>query len=241
MRKFNDLSNKKFGKLTAIEMVKIEKTKAGKNIAIWKFECECGKIIENKAYNVTSGQAQSCGCLRIHSHLKDITGNKYNRLTAIEFVETRGNNAFWKFKCDCGNEKIINKAAVLIGGTKSCGCPNISKQEYTVCRRAYEAHKIAAKKRNIESYIKLEDYISILKTPCVYCGEISIRKHYKTKIPIELNSLDRKDNEKYYKLENVQSTCFICQIMKRDMTDEEFREHIKKIQKHNPTILYVKG
>lgn len=51
------------------------------------------------------------------------TGDKFNRLTAIKFVDMRMNSQqFWLFKCECGNEKVISVNSVKIGTTKSCGC-----------------------------------------------------------------------------------------------------------------------
>jgi len=53
----------------------------------------------------------------------DITGKKYNKLTAVRFSNT-GNDGhhLWLFKCDCGKERIIRKGHVVHGNTKSCGC-----------------------------------------------------------------------------------------------------------------------
>lgn len=55
----------------------------------------------------------------------DVTGNKYNYLTAIRFSHTQNKNyqaTFWLFKCDCGNKIIANISTVKTGGRKSCGC-----------------------------------------------------------------------------------------------------------------------
>ena len=54
--------------------------------------------------------------------IKDITGNKYNMLTALELVDVVKGNARWKFQCDCG--KVIIKLACNIKPLKtySCGC-----------------------------------------------------------------------------------------------------------------------
>lgn len=52
----------------------------------------------------------------------DITDKKYNMLTALYRVDNRGKQTYWRFRCDCGNEKEINKASVISGVTKSCGC-----------------------------------------------------------------------------------------------------------------------
>lgn len=52
----------------------------------------------------------------------DITGQKFNRLTAVRFVEIRNKHRFWEFKCDCGGSKIIMASSVTSGRTGSCGC-----------------------------------------------------------------------------------------------------------------------
>lgn len=51
------------------------------------------------------------------------TGDKYNKLTAIKFIEMRGrSHQHWLFKCDCGNEKVLSADSVKRERTKSCGC-----------------------------------------------------------------------------------------------------------------------
>ena len=52
----------------------------------------------------------------------DIAGEKYGRLTAIQFTRTKNKMTMWLFQCECGNKKEINMSAVRAGKTKSCGC-----------------------------------------------------------------------------------------------------------------------
>lgn len=56
--------------------------------------------------------------------LIDEVGNKYGRLTVIEKVESPNKQtcAYWKCKCECGNEKIISGAHLRGGRITSCGC-----------------------------------------------------------------------------------------------------------------------
>lgn len=55
--------------------------------------------------------------------MKSIVGQRFGKLTAIEFVEMRGNHhAYYRFKCDCGNEKVIPARSVKVGNSSSCGC-----------------------------------------------------------------------------------------------------------------------
>lgn len=60
------------------------------------------------------------------NNFKDIAGQKFGRLTAIECVGTDKNKrALWKCKCECGNEVVVIGKSLRIGNTKSCGCFNI--------------------------------------------------------------------------------------------------------------------
>jgi hypothetical protein len=54
----------------------------------------------------------------------EITGQKFGRLVAIGSSHKR---EFWRFKCDCGAEKIIRKASVVRGDTRSCGCLHLER------------------------------------------------------------------------------------------------------------------
>lgn len=58
----------------------------------------------------------------------DLTGERFGRLTVIEYKGTKkrkkGNksDSLWLCQCDCGTKKIIYGRALKDGGTKSCGC-----------------------------------------------------------------------------------------------------------------------
>ena len=54
----------------------------------------------------------------------DITGQRFGRLTAIEFSHKEGRRHYWVFMCDCGTKKAILKASVMNNRTTSCGCYN---------------------------------------------------------------------------------------------------------------------
>jgi len=55
---------------------------------------------------------------------KDLSGNIYGRLTAIEFHKRDSikKNTFWVCKCECGNTLVVNTENLRVGNTKSCGC-----------------------------------------------------------------------------------------------------------------------
>ena len=61
--------------------------------------------------------------MKLHGRTKDLTGQHFGRLTAIEPTNKRsGSSVVWLCKCDCGNEKGISSNDLRRGSTKSCGC-----------------------------------------------------------------------------------------------------------------------
>lgn len=120
-----DLTNQKFGRLTAKEIVR---TVPGKG-NIWRCECECGGEKEVPAAYLRNGHTRSCGCLNKEREERlDITGQRWGRLTAVrlvryEDIEGAGKRrAIWLFRCDCGTEKEIPATQVKHSRTRSCGC-----------------------------------------------------------------------------------------------------------------------
>lgn len=54
--------------------------------------------------------------------MKDLTGEKFGKLTVLKYVEKKGKKHMWLCKCDCGNESIVSDVNLISGNTKSCGC-----------------------------------------------------------------------------------------------------------------------
>lgn len=53
---------------------------------------------------------------------KNIVGNRYGRLTVIEYAGTRKECSLWLCRCDCGNTKIVPIRNLTGKVTRSCGC-----------------------------------------------------------------------------------------------------------------------
>lgn len=51
---------------------------------------------------------------------KNVTGQRFGRLTAIQMVSMRPTK--WLYRCDCGNEKILTLGDVNSDHVRSCGC-----------------------------------------------------------------------------------------------------------------------
>ena len=62
------------------------------------------------------------------TNFKDITGQKFGRITAIRYVgKNEDKRALWECNCDCGNTVIVDGKSLRLGNTKSCGCYNLDR------------------------------------------------------------------------------------------------------------------
>lgn len=87
MPKALDLTNEKFGKLTAIKKVA---SKSGKTY--WLCKCECGTEKEIQTSHLVNGAIQSCGCLS-----NRVSRNVMNFRTRIKVALVEAN----EHKCAC--------------------------------------------------------------------------------------------------------------------------------------------
>jgi hypothetical protein len=83
-------------------------------------------------------------------------------------------------------------------------------------KRRFSEAKHAAKKRDIEWLLALEEYSTLIIMPCYYCAN-KLGEPVKRAI-----GLDRLDSEKGYELSNVVSCCYTCNCIKHQfLTPEE--------------------
>lgn len=126
---FKDETGKRYGRLTVLH--RDESKPSGHGYKVWWIcKCDCGNIKSIKGENLRKGITQSCGCLKkeqsSQNTLKDMTGQRYGRLTVLHRDESKpkghGCKAYWVCQCDCGNIKSIIGDHLRDGSTKSCGC-----------------------------------------------------------------------------------------------------------------------
>ncbi len=68
--------------------------------------------------------------------MSTIAGQRFARLTAVEFSHRAPGGVFWKCVCDCGGMAITTEAKLRSGHTKSCGCYKRERTIEMVKRRA---------------------------------------------------------------------------------------------------------
>jgi len=90
MSKINDLTNRKFGRWTALERTS--------DMRYWKCVCECGNTGIIFGSSLTTGSSRSCGCFKIERTKE--TNTKHGLSKSVEF-------ATWsRMKARCSNENI---------------------------------------------------------------------------------------------------------------------------------------
>lgn len=130
-----------------------------------------------------------------HPNLTLRTGEKYGRITLLEFagMSPSKQGAMYHVRCDCGTEKqnyLIGNLRRKRSPIRSCGCINIENHsgpqpgrrdyaEYTK-RNCYSLFKYAWKrlsKKNgkASDFWTLEQWYSLASSPCHYCGNVDVR------------------------------------------------------------------
>ena len=56
------------------------------------------------------------------NRIKELTGQKFGKLTVISMAGRKGKRVAWNCVCDCGNEVVVTGTHLKSGHTKSCGC-----------------------------------------------------------------------------------------------------------------------
>lgn len=90
----------------------------------WVCQCSCGNIYICPGSLLVTGKRTHCGCKTDRGRPADITGKKFNRLTAL-YISKRNDpkdGVVWRCRCDCGNEVDVPYNNLVFCNQKSCGC-----------------------------------------------------------------------------------------------------------------------
>ena len=107
-------------KINELTLISPTDYRDGTNV-VWECLCSCGKKCYINTNNLNT--QKSCGHL-LPTHLfKDITGETFGKLTALEPTLFRQNqNVVWKCRCECGNICYKGSTYLISGTVQSCGC-----------------------------------------------------------------------------------------------------------------------
>ncbi len=178
----------RFGHTVAIRLA----GKSSNGRPLWLCRCDCGR---NHTSRVERLHNNSC-CRHCVSRFNkngmagnpawnvvDIAGQRFGRLTALapshkKYYSRTKPKWWWRFRCDCGNECIIEKGNVVAGRQRSCGCLLNEWQQSAECKNnlSRQAKKnMEQYKASSPNYLRREEARRLGEhifegTPCGYCG-----------------------------------------------------------------------
>lgn len=159
----DDIIGKKYNRLTAIKRVHDQR-----NGVRYLFKCDCGKEKVILKHAVVNGITKSCGCLsneKVRERcFKDLTNQKFNRLTALKIDRNENGKIYWLCKCECGNLCSVLTNRLISGHTKSCGClekekiGKVNRTHNMSNTRIYKIHRGMKGRCYNKAYPKYKNY-----------------------------------------------------------------------------------
>jgi len=166
--------------------------------------------------------------------IKDISGQRFGKLVALNYAETINKQRRYLCKCDCGNQKVLMRKLLVKGDTTSCGCDwiksNVKHPSWRGCGDIpldfFTTIKRGAKQRNIEFDITIESIWNLLlhqNKKCALSGlDIKFSQIRKNRTLQTTCSLDRIDSRRGYVDGNIQWVHKKINIMKNKLLDKDF-------------------
>lgn len=118
MVKYQDLKNKRFGKLKVLELCEDKKAYNG-TTKLWKCQCDCGNIIYKSTRELNEakkiGRILNCGC----AIKTDLIGKRVGDYTITKYLYSKNRTRYWECECICGD--VIIKSTSYLGRSK-CLC-----------------------------------------------------------------------------------------------------------------------
>jgi hypothetical protein len=117
-KRVKNLISCRFGKWIVLDYAGIDGGGSKVNVHKWLCRCDCGVEVPVNGKNLKSGLSLSCR----HCRFNDITGQKFGKLTVINFVRKNKDGPLWECACDCGGKRITTTHSLNRKASTSCGC-----------------------------------------------------------------------------------------------------------------------
>lgn len=166
------------------------------------------------------------------SKLINLSGKRFGRWLVLSYYKTKKyshcNSIYWKCVCTCGAISFKSSQALRNKRTKSCNCFKYDKYKRNRYKEklnlTWYRYKSCAKTKNIEFTLTKEQVITLIKACCNYCGS-----NNKNNLSLNINGIDRVDNNIGYTLSNCVSCCSTCNKAKSDMRLKDFKVWLKRL------------
>lgn len=107
------------------------------NPELWSCVCDCGRkttVHGSQLRRKPGGKSntRSCGCLRrdlLHEKnqktARRLDGKRFGMLTVLgRAANSNHGKSMWNVRCDCGSNRVVLEASLVMGRSKSCGHAN---------------------------------------------------------------------------------------------------------------------
>ena len=178
--KREDLTGRKFGKLTVMYPANDYVSPSGSRMGKWHCKCECGNEVDVLGMSLKNGDTKTCGfCNRkvkyIKNPQKEYSGELFGDLLAINNIEGSHPPKYF-CRCICGKELPVLRRDLLSGKKINCGCKSIKPNVPKISHKIQKMNYIGAVFGELTVLEELEPHITpngskqrIIKCKCT-CG-----------------------------------------------------------------------
>lgn len=168
---------------------------------------------------------------------KDLTGLQFGDWIVIGPAETAEHIHqiiyYWHVVCSsCGFETTHQGMNLQ---KRSQVCPEC-RAIRTAIWESFKSYIRGAKDRDYEFTLELDEFETLIKGKCHYCGDPPsnrLRHSKRYHETFKVSGIDRKNNNLGYTLDNCVSSCTICNLGKRAHTYEEFVAWVKRLRERS--------
>ena len=211
-----------------------------------KFLCPEHGIKYNNIFSLSTGYGcDECGKNGNQESRRPksmFASKKIGRLTLVTRQIING-KAHWECLCECGSTTLTREDSLMKNiPTESCGClwlERISKNYGEASLHViYVYYLTNARRKKTNFELTKEEFRTLTKTNCHYCGVEPSRKFHAraTRGEYVYNGVDRVDSKQGYISKNVVACCTTCNRAKNDLTKEEFSVWINQLIKYQSGV-----
>lgn len=147
---------------------------------------------------------------------------------------------YYFIQCKKCGTIFSRRASIIKENLGTVQCSNCRKNRFgkplnVLEYKMYCFYRSGAKQRSVEWNLSEEDFKSIIKDDCHYCGEspsrhqsVSYREDYEL-----VNGIDRVDSSRGYTIDNCVPCCNTCNLMKNVLPKDKFFEKVRQIYNHS--------
>lgn len=171
-------------------------------------------------------------------YFRDLTGQRFGKVVALHrhAESAKNGSVYWECLCDCGNTKKLTSKVLTTGKASSCGCLQTININFSYEKEIIRRYRYGAINKGHSWNLTDEMALSLIRSPCYYCGEVGMRARRNKRNPsntaLNINGIDRMNSDLGYEVDNVVPCCSRCNFRKREIPYDEFLEWIKIVYEH---------